>query len=240
MTIFCFHFHFSNTIIGHRLALVAMSETICSSSSSTRKRSRETIPSPDMFLFCEDDDDVFSGITVEGEDEQSGFSQTRIKRQTKWFADSSNVLLIPPSPNSERNAPSPESDFENDNRESYSMSSLISTADSNHCGLNSRILEALRSTESSSCRLEFSNDLSLSTQTPAVYTLNNNTIPTQTSIYSGDNFGLSDGVWREIQQAKGITNLYDWQIECLNKALETNTNLLYSLPTSGNSLLIIF
>ena len=212
---------------------------MCSSSASTRKRNGERPHSPDMFLSYEDDDAVFSGIPVEG-DQQSGFTPNRIKRQTKWLGESLNWLLTSPSSSSEQNIPSTESDFENDNREIYSMSSLNSTADSNHSGLNSRVQEAPRSTDSSSCRLEYSNDLSLSTQTSAVYTPNNHTIPTQTSIYSGFNFGLSDDVWQEIQQAKGIKNLYDWQIECLNKALETNANLLYSLPTSGNSPIIIF
>ena len=210
-----------------------MSEIICSSSASTRKRTRqERRPSPDMFLSYEDDDDIFSGIPVEG-DQESGFTQNRTKRPTKSLADSSNRLLS--LSNSEEKSPSAESDLENDTREIYSMSSLKSTADSNHSGLNSRMLEALRSTDSSACRLEFSNDLSFSTQTPAVYTLNCNSIPSQTSIYSGPNFGLSDDVWQEIQQAKGIKNLYDWQIECLNKALETNANFLYSIPSSGNS-----
>ena len=206
---------------------------MCSSSASTRKRNGERPHSPDMFLSYEDDDAVFSGIPVEG-DQQSGFTPNRIKRQTKWLGESLNWLLTSPSSYSQQHFPSLESDLENDDREIYSMSSLKSTAESNHSGLNSRMQEALRSGEASSCRLEFSNDLSFSTQTPAIYTLNSNTIPTQTPVHSGPNFGLSDDVWQEIQQAKGINKLYDWQTECLNKALESDTNLLYSLPTSGN------
>ena len=236
MKTFYFHFLTRSQVI---LVLIAMSETIHSSSASKRKRTQERLPSPDMFASYEDDDDVLSGISVQGE--HSGFTPNIIKSPTKSFDGSSNGFLISPSSKSEQNFQSPASDLENDdNREIYSMSSLKSTADSHLFGLNSRMREALRSNNSGSCRCEFSNDFSFSTQTPAVYTLNNNSIPTQTPIYSGTNFGMSDDVWQEIQQAKGITNLYDWQIECLNKALETNTNLLYSLPTSGNSLLIIF
>ena len=223
-----------------------MSTKSCSPSVSTRKRTRERDPSPDMFAVDEDDDDDSSGMPVES-DQQNCVTPNRIKRQSKSFTDNSS-RLTPPSSSEQQTLKrnillSPAKNLENNNQMlppsdsklsgSYSMSSLRSTADSNHFGLNSRMKEALRSSDLSTCRLEFSTNLSLSGETPAIYTLNNSNIPTQSSIHSGPNFGLSDGVWQAIQQTKGITNLYDWQIQCLNKAIKSHQNLLYSLPTSG-------
>lgn len=117
-----------------------------------------------------------------------------------------------------------------------SISSLKSTI--NNFGLNSRMKEVLHSESTSS--LEYSSNLSSSSKkTPPVYTLNmNDIVPTQPSIHCGPHYGLSAQVWQAIQQAKGIKELYEWQDQCLNLALKSNQNLLYSLPTSGGKTLV--
>ena len=56
--------------------------------------------------------------------------------------------------------------------------------------------------------------------------------------FSGPNYGLSNFVWSEVKKAKGIANLYDWQDQCLKKAVESPHNLIYSLPTSGGKTLV--
>jgi len=115
-------------------------------------------------------------------------------------------------------------------------SSLQSTA--NNCGLNTRLKSVLFSNINSQSRLDISS-LPSSNQTQAVYTLNNgNHVTTQKSVFSGPFFGLSEAVWKMIQQCKGVASLYEWQKECLNKALDSDHNLLYSLPTSGGKTLV--
>ncbi|CAG5075502.1 Similar to HELQ: Helicase POLQ-like (Homo sapiens) [Cotesia congregata] len=50
-------------------------------------------------------------------------------------------------------------------------------------------------------------------------------------------YGLSKNVELLIKQTKNITNLYDWQDECL-KAVDNRKNLIYALPTSGGKTLV--
>ncbi|KAH0554790.1 helicase POLQ-like isoform X2 [Cotesia glomerata] len=50
-------------------------------------------------------------------------------------------------------------------------------------------------------------------------------------------YGLSKNVELLIKQTKNITNLYDWQDECL-RAVDNRKNLIYALPTSGGKTLV--
>ena len=223
-----------------------MSTKVCSPSLSTRKRSRVRDPSPDMFAVDEDDEDDSFSMPVESEHENC-VTPSRRKFLSKSFSNNSSPMVSPSSGKQQilkqTNVLPTATNLEYNNQilplsnsklsANYSISSLMSTGDANHFGLNSRMKEALRSNKISTCRLEFSTNSSLSCETPAIYTLNNSTITLQTSIHSGPNFGLSDGVWKIIQESKGIKQFYDWQIQCLNKAIKSNKNLLYSLPTSG-------
>ncbi|KAF0759569.1 helicase POLQ-like isoform X1 [Aphis craccivora] len=52
-------------------------------------------------------------------------------------------------------------------------------------------------------------------------------------------FGLPNKVKHLFKKHKRITQLYDWQIECLNlEAIKTRKNLVYALPTSGGKTLV--
>uniref|UniRef100_A0A2S2R232 Helicase POLQ-like n=1 Tax=Sipha flava TaxID=143950 RepID=A0A2S2R232_9HEMI len=54
-----------------------------------------------------------------------------------------------------------------------------------------------------------------------------------------DFFGLPSKVKHMFKKHKKITQLYDWQIECLNlEAVKNRTNLIYALPTSGGKTLV--
>ncbi len=230
----------------------------CSPASFTRKRTRERDHSPDMFAFDEEDegDSSFGMQQTDMVDQIASEICFTPDNATKLRQSNtvSNNFSHPTPPSSSEQTPKrkillssttqennnqmlPPSDSKSSG--SCSMSSLRSTADSNHFGLNSRMKEALRSNDFSTCRLEFSTTSSLpSGVTPAIYTLNNSSTPTQASIHAGPHFGLSDGVWQVIQQTKGIQTLYEWQDQCLNKAIKSHQNLLYSLPTSGGKTLV--
>lgn len=122
-----------------------------------------------------------------------------------------------------------------------SYSSLKSTISSNRLGLNTRLNGVLHAngSHSSENKLEFSSHASPSGKTQTVYTLNlADTQPTQHPMHCGPHYGLSGNVWQLIQQAKGIDKLYNWQDQCLKKAVSTEKNLLYSLPTSGGKTLV--
>jgi POLQ-like helicase len=120
--------------------------------------------------------------------------------------------------------------------------SLMSTAASpNHFGLNARLQAVLNAKNSTPAKLyRFSSDSSpASGVTPPIYTLNNgSTISTQRPVFSGPHYGLSAEVWKVVQECKGVQTLYQWQEECLKKALESTLNLIYSLPTSGGKTLV--
>ncbi|XP_014480295.1 PREDICTED: helicase POLQ-like isoform X2 [Dinoponera quadriceps] len=51
-------------------------------------------------------------------------------------------------------------------------------------------------------------------------------------------YGLPDIIKKLIQEAKGISELYQWQDECLKLAIRTKKNLIYALPTSGGKTLV--
>ncbi len=117
-------------------------------------------------------------------------------------------------------------------------SSLRSTLNPTHpnLGINGKLKKV---SELNNTRFDLSSHpTSSSVNTPAVYTLHNRGAEVEQSIYAGPNYGLSDLVWTEIQQCKGISNLYDWQDQCLTKAIESSQNLIYSLPTSGGKTLV--
>ncbi|XP_012263144.2 helicase POLQ-like [Athalia rosae] len=59
-------------------------------------------------------------------------------------------------------------------------------------------------------------------------------LPDQNSFY-----GLPKKVKNIIEKVKGITDLYEWQDECLNlAAIHDRRNLIYALPTSGGKTLV--
>lgn len=114
-------------------------------------------------------------------------------------------------------------------------SSLRSTADTGNVRVNSLLKNAAGVSRCDTSRMTCT-----ASETQAIYTLNtsvkNNDTPSPT--YSGPFYGLSEQVWTIVQQAKSIKCLYQWQMDCLKKALSTDRNLLYSLPTSGGKTLV--
>lgn len=151
---------------------------------------------------------------------------------------SSNEILSPPTKHQENNNQYyPPSDSKLSS--GCSISSLRSTLNSDNFGLNTRMKAVLHSSASRHNNSSgYSSHTSSSGETPVIYTLNNSVVPTQTSIHCGPHYGLSEGVWQILQQTKGIKNLYEWQNQCLQMALKSNQNLLYSLPTSGGKTLV--
>lgn len=224
-----------------------------------RKRTRERERSPDMFLTEETDDET--------DDENVVTSSSRKLEDTKGDSgiDTSENLSIMEAdallkdffetPTSD-NIPAKKRQMLHcsftqqegniqtllGSRQSginSSMNSLMSSASSTYnCGLNKKMNEALRSTTQTKRRLDYSTSSSIPGQTPAVYTLNNAQPGTQMPVHSGAIYGLSDSTWKIIQDTKKIKELYKWQDECLNRAIQTEKNLIYSLPTSGGKTLV--
>ncbi|XP_046445398.1 helicase POLQ-like isoform X1 [Daphnia pulex] len=221
---------------------------------ATRKRIRERDNSPDMFAAADEDEDVISSDKETKQDSKKSLicktpskDLTKLRPSSKSYLQSQqssreqspkqNILLsssVQHHDNNNQSMLSSDSKVLGD----CSMSSLRSTLNTNHFGLNSRMKEALHYGGLNNTRIGCSSRSS-SGETPPIYTLNNsNILPSQTSIHCGPHYGLSVGVWQAIQQTKGINSLYDWQDKCLNKAIKTNQNLLYSLPTSGGKTLV--
>jgi len=203
---------------------------------NTRRRKRRSL-SPDLFGDLEsdqpdlaiakhEDNSPLLGSPAGTRQNRCSSKKTTPKRQILSPISVSGNTRLSRTPTNGSKSPS----------QSSMCSSLRSTA--NNCGLNSRLKTVLRSNTNSQSRLDISS-LPSSNQTQAVYTLNNRNLEaTQKSVFSGPVFGLSEAVWKTVQQCKGITSLYEWQKECLNKALDSNHNLLYSLPTSGGKTLV--
>jgi superfamily II RNA helicase len=221
---------------------------------ATRKRIRERDNSPDMFAAADEDEDVISSDKETKQDSKKSLicktpskDLTKLRPSSKSYLQSQqssreqspkqNILL---SSSVQHHVNNNQSMLSSDSKVlgDCSMSSLRSTLNTNHFGLNSRLKEALHYGGLNNTRIGCSSRSS-SGETPPIYTLNNsNILPSQTSIHCGPHYGLSVGVWQAIQQTKGINSLYDWQDKCLNKAIKTNQNLLYSLPTSGGKTLV--
>lgn len=51
-------------------------------------------------------------------------------------------------------------------------------------------------------------------------------------------YGLGDSMLEHLKNFRGINKLYEWQIECLNKAIATEKNFIYTSPTSGGKTLV--
>ena len=130
-----------------------------------------------------------------------------------------------------------------------SMNSLVSSANSTYiCGLDRKVDKVLGSSTQTKRKLNYSIESSNQTKkvnysitncsppgpTPPVYTLNNtNKVATQLPAHSGPKYDLSENTWQVIMKTKGITKLHNWQEDRLNKALQTDSNFTYSVPTSG-------
>ena len=203
---------------------------------NTRRRKRRSL-SPDLFGDVETDQ---PDLIISKHEGKPTFSGSPVDRRTKncgkMKVTPKRKILSPISMAANPNfLPTPVSWLKSPMQSSM-CSSLQSTA--NNCGLNSRLKSVIRSNTDSQSRLDISS-LPSSNETQAVYTLNNkNPEVTQKSVFSGPFFGLSEAVWKIVQECKGIASLYEWQKECLTKALDSNHNLLYSLPTSGGKTLV--
>lgn len=118
-----------------------------------------------------------------------------------------------------------------------SLSSLNSTI--NNFGLNNKMKEIIHLESTNSLEYSSYSPSSSFSNTPVIYSLDMSRIYTQSSNeYWGPHYGLSTQVWKVIQDMKGINDLYEWQDKCLNLAIESNRNLIYSLPTSGGKTLV--
>lgn len=219
----------------------------------TRKRMRERSLSPDMFLDVTDEDEE-ENRHFQKVDNLKQFDSTE-EPNGVLYTTANNITQYPKSPLSECNPNKPQilmtSLHSQQGKESYStvgdskiqisccINSLKSTAGANNFGLNTKMREILRSGSQTVSKVEYSSHSTIEqSPCPAVYTLNNSKTQTQPSKHVGTNYGLSDSTWKTIQQTRGIKQLYEWQKECLNSAIKTDRNLIYSLPTSGGKTLV--
>ncbi|XP_012280090.1 helicase POLQ-like [Orussus abietinus] len=84
-----------------------------------------------------------------------------------------------------------------------------------------------------SFNLSIPNFLERSFDIPTPCSLNNSTDEQKTF------YGLPSRIKTLIQKVKGISELYQWQDECLNlQAVKSRKNLIYALPTSGGKTLV--
>lgn len=190
-------------------------------------------------MFAEEEDETDENVRVQDLTKDSGISNT-----SESNSPAAQTFLSPAAPSKSVKSQNPVISPSISSSKATSQSSISSTLKStlnqtsNNFGLVSRVRQALRSNGLNTTRMELSGSASPSGTTPAVYTLLNAGAQVEPNAFAGPHYGLSDLVWAEVKQAKGITALYDWQDQCLNKAVETSNNLLYSLPTSGGKTLV--
>ena len=214
----------------------------------SKKRRTRDCHSPDLFA---DEDDSIGDIETSPTDSALG-SSFRLSQDSSHTVTKLITLSKTPTPEHKFVSPlpaqlpsqengMPSSIFHTSSPKPYS-DSLMSTASSNHFGLNTRIKAAIIANGSNGPTpaklLRFSSNSPSSGTTPPVYTLNNGGPITQKPDHSGPHYGLSLPIWKAIQECKGIQSLYAWQEECMKKALSNTLNLIYSLPTSGGKTLV--
>lgn len=224
------------------------------SDTQSRKRVRQRDYSPDMFLDLSDDDQsenpdtlLDQENTVDSKPSDSIIFMT--KEEVNHTSCSSPKTSQPhcahslePLPKKQQ-VPVKQADLNIAPAVEYfkttcNLNSLQSTSNHNNYGLNTKMRIALCCVSQTVSTANYSSQTVSSQANPVVYTLNNK-IPAQPEQnQSASNVGLSDYTWKTITHIRGIKKLYEWQKECLDGAIKTEKNLIYSLPTSGGKTLV--